>query len=167
MSNKKKLQEVIENQLIKNILESIEEDTDSKDENDNELFIFSLLILNEKRYLKPRIYNIAKSQHWYNNILPTYGDVRFKKVLRMLSENFKSLVNLIKNHSIFQSNGPKQQAPVELQLAVFLRRLGSRSDIFSICSNYVISEGTVILFCKCVMKAIISFKTCYIKWLTG
>ena len=141
--------------------------TDSEDEDDNELFIFSLLILNEERYLKLRIYNIAKSQHWYNNILSTYGDVRFKKVLRMLSENFKSLVNLIKNHSIFQSNGPKQQAPVELQLAVFLRRLGSRSDIFSICSNYGISEGTVILFCKRVMKAIISFKTCYIKWPTG
>src|ERR1044072_9757797 len=102
ISNKKKLQEVIENQLIKNILESIEEDTDSEDEDDNELFIFSLLILNEECYLEPRIYNIAKSQHWYNNILPTYGDVRFKKVLRMLPENFKSLVNLIKNNSIFK-----------------------------------------------------------------
>ena len=141
--------------------------TDSEDEDDNELFIFSLLILNEERYLKLRIYNIAKSQHWYNNILSTYGDVRFKKVLRMLLENFKSLVNLIKNHSIFQSNDPKQQAPVKLQLAVFLRKLGLRNDIFSICFNYGISEGTVILFCKCVIKAIISFKTCYIKWPTG
>src|ERR1044072_8993255 len=156
ISNKKKLQEVIENQLIKNILESIEEDTDSEDEDDNELFIFSLLILNEECYLEPRIYNIAKSQHWYNEILPTYDDVRFKKVLRMLPENFKSLVSLIKNHSIFQSSGSKQQVPVELQLAVFLRRLGSRNDIFSICSNFGIAEGTVILFGKRVMKAIIS-----------
>ena len=99
--------------------------------------------------------------------MPSYGDIRFKKVLRMLSENFKFLVNLIKNYSIFQNNSPKQQAPVELQLVVFLRRLGSRNDIFLIYSNYEIAKGTIILFCKRVMKAIISYKTSYIKWSTG
>ena len=170
MFSKKKLQKIIENQLIKNILELIK-NTDSKEkeeeDNDNELFIFGLLTLNEEYYLEFHIYNITKLQYWYNNILPSYEDIKFKKVLRMLSENFKSLVNLIKNHSIFQNNSPKQQAPVELQLAVFLRRLGSRNDIFSICSNYGIAEGTVILFCKRVMKAIISYKTSYIKWPTG
>ena len=82
------------------------------------------------------MYNISKSQDWYNNILPSYDDVRFKKILRMLPETFKSLVSLIKNHLIFQSSNSKQQAPVELQLAVFLRRLRSKNDIFSICSNY-------------------------------
>src|SRR2546429_1396855 len=142
------------------------EDTGSEEEEDNELFVLSLLVLNEERYLEPRIYNVAKSQHWYNDILPTYDDVRFKKILRMFPENFKSLVSLIKNHSIFQSNNSKKQAPVELQLAVFIRRLGSRNDIFSICSNYGIAEGTVILFCKRVMKAIISYKTSYVKWPT-
>ena len=45
--------------------------------------------------------------------------------------------------------------------------MGSRNDIFSICFNYGIAEGTVILFCKCVMKAIISYKTSYIKWPIG
>ena len=156
MSGKKELQQIIENQLVKNISELIE-DTDSEDEDDdNELFILSLLALNEERYLESRIYKVAKTQHWYNEILPTYDDVRFKKVLRMLPENFKSLVSLIKNHSIFQSSGSKQQVPVELQLAVFIRRLGSRNDIFSICSNFGIAEGTVILFEKRVMKAIIS-----------
>ena len=99
--------------------------------------------------------------------MPSYRNIKFKKVLKMLSENFKSLVNLIKNHSIFQNNSSKQQAPVELQLAVFLRRLGLKNNIFLICSNYRITEETVILFCKRIMKAIISYKTNYIKWLTG
>ena len=61
MFSKKKLQKIIENQLIKNILELIE-DTDSEEEdNDIELFIFGLLTLNEERYLESRIYNVAKS----------------------------------------------------------------------------------------------------------
>jgi hypothetical protein len=168
MSCKKELQQIIEGQLITNTLELIEDtDSEGQDDDDNELFILGLLALNEERYFEPRMYNITKSQDWYNNILPLYDDVRFKKVLRMLPETFKSLVNLIKNHLIFQSNNLKQQAPVELQLAVFLRRLGSRNDIFSICSNYGIAEGTVILFCKRVMKAIISYKTNYVKWPTG
>ena len=36
-----------------------------------------------------------------------------------------------------------------------------------IYSNFGIAEGTVILFGKQVMKAIISYKTSYIKWPTG
>jgi hypothetical protein len=108
--------------------------------------------------------SVVKSKYWYNDILPAYDNIRFKKILRMLPENFKLLVNLIKNHSIFQNNNSKQQSPVELQLAVFIRRLGLRNDIFSICSNFGIAEGTVILFCKRVIKAIISYKTSYVKW---
>ena len=99
MSNKKNLQQIIEYQLANNILDSIE-DTDSEEE-EKEFFIFGLLTLNEEHYLESCIYNVAKSQHWYNYILPSYGDIRFKKILRMLPENFKSLVNLIKNHLIF------------------------------------------------------------------
>jgi hypothetical protein len=84
----------------------------------------------------------------------------------MYPESFKSLANLLNNHSIFKSNNNKQQAPVEFQLAVFLRRLGSKEDIFSIYSRYGIAEGTVILYCKRVMKAIISNKEKYVKWPT-
>ncbi|PKC57337.1 hypothetical protein RhiirA1_498420, partial [Rhizophagus irregularis] len=68
----------------------------------------SLLALNEARYLEPRIYNVAKSQYWYNNILPSYNDIRFKKIMRMLPENFKALVNNLIDHPIFQSNNAKQ-----------------------------------------------------------
>ncbi|GET58164.1 protein ANTAGONIST OF LIKE HETEROCHROMATIN PROTEIN 1-like [Rhizophagus irregularis DAOM 181602=DAOM 197198] len=164
MFGKKELQQIIESQLIKKTLKLIEV-TDSEDEKDNnELFIFGLLALNEECYLETHTYNsIVKSKHWYNDILPAYDNIRFKKILRILPENFKLLVNLIKNHSVFQSNNSKQQLFVELQFAVFIRRLGSRNDIFSICSNFRIAEGTVILFCKRVMKAIIFHKTSYIK----
>ena len=163
MSRKRKeLQQVIEEKLIENILLELDEDnTDSDDEQEDmsEIFMLGLLALNNVRYLEPRKYNIAKSQYWYNNILPLYDDSRFKKIMRMFPESFKVLVNLLNTHSIFQSNNAKQQAPVELQLAVFLRRLGSKEDVFSLCSRYGIAEGTVILYCIRAMKAIISNKT--------
>jgi hypothetical protein len=57
MSGKKELQQIIENQLVKKMLELIE-DTDSEgEEDDNELFILGLLALNEERYLETRTYN--------------------------------------------------------------------------------------------------------------
>jgi len=172
MSRKRKeLQQVIEEKLIERILLELDEeeltDSNEEQEEDTENFMLGLLALNEVRYLEPRVYNIAKSQYWYNNILPSYDDIRFKKIMRKFPENFKVLVNLLGTHPIFISNNIKQQAPVELQLAVFLRRLGSKEDVFSVCSRYGIAEGTVLLYCKRIMKAIISHKAEYVKWPTG
>jgi len=171
MSHKRKeLQQAIEEKLIERVLVELDEeefiDSNEEQEEISEIFMFGLLALNEIRYLEPRVYNVSKSQHWYHDILPSYNDVRFKKVMRMFPENFKNLVHLLGSHSIFQSNNVKQQAPIELQLAVFLRRLGSKEDVFSICSCYGIAEGTVLLYCKRIMKAIISYKTEYVKWPT-
>lgn len=96
---RKEIQQILEAKLIENILTELLEEDEFKDsaeeqEEDSEIFIFCLLALNEIRYLEPRIYNVAKSQYWYNNILPSYDDIRFKKIMRMLPENFKALVNL-------------------------------------------------------------------------
>ncbi|GBC00351.1 hypothetical protein RclHR1_03820016 [Rhizophagus clarus] len=172
MSCKRKdLEQIIEENLIENILTELDEEdftvSDGEQEEISEIFTLGLVALNEVRYLEPRIYNIAKSQYWYHNILPSYDDIRFKKIMRMFPENFKKLVNLLSSHSIFQTNNVKKQAPVELQLAVFLRRLGSKEDVFSICSLYGIAEGTILLYCKRIMKAVISYKSNYIKWPTN
>jgi len=56
---------------------------------------------------------------------------------------------------------------VELQLAIFLHRIGSRSDIFNICSKFGIGEGTVILYTKRIIKAIIAQKNLFVQWPKG
>ena len=118
-----------------------EKNSDYEDEiEDNNIVTFGLLSLSEMRYFNTRLYNIPKSSHWYYEILPSYDDKRFKKILRMTSENFKILVNLISDHEIFQIKGQRKQAPVELQLAVFLHRIGGKSNIFEICSRFGISQ---------------------------
>jgi len=85
----------------------------------------------------------------------------------MTSENFKILVNLISDHEIFQIKGQRKQAPVELQLAVFLHRIGGKSNIFEICSRFGISEGTVILYINRIIKTIISKKSLFVQWPKG
>ncbi|CAI2193429.1 8551_t:CDS:1, partial [Funneliformis geosporum] len=57
-------------------------------------------------------------------------------------EHFKTLVNLISDHENFQTKGQKKQAPVKLQLAVFLHKIGGKSNIFEICSQFGIAERT-------------------------
>ncbi|UZO24818.1 uncharacterized protein OCT59_017112 [Rhizophagus irregularis] len=109
-------------------------------------------LLLDSRYLELRF------QEWWHLIVPKYDDIRFKK---NYGNGFPKLTNLITNiesHSIFQSTGNRQQVPVELQLAIFLRR-GSKDEIFSIRSHYGISEGTVYLYCKRVMLAILLLKS--------
>ena len=85
----------------------------------------------------------------------------------MPPKHFKTLVNLISDHKIFQTKGQKKQASVELQLAVFLHRIGGKSNIFEICLRFGIAEGTVILYIKRIIKAIISKKSLFVQWPKG
>jgi hypothetical protein len=174
---KKKMSHDIENALILQIFQDIinDESDDNFDNDsdfesiveDNNLISLSLLELSEQRYLNPRIYNIPKSSHWFNEILPSYNDKRFKKILRMTPESFTKLVQLISSHDIFKSNSKRKQAPVKLQLAIFLHRIESRSDIFNICSKFGIGEETVILYTKRIIKAIIAQKNLFVQWPKG
>ena len=87
--------------------------------------------------------------------------------MRMDCINFQKLVSLLNTHPIFQTNNNHSQASVELQFAIFLRRIGSKEDIFGICSRFGIAEGTVYLYCKRIMIAILSLKKTLVKWPTG
>ncbi len=111
-----------------------EKQFEAEEAEEDEFIFLGLSFLLDSRYLESRIYNIAKSQEWWHLIVPKYDDVRFKRIMRMDSQSFQNLLMKIKSHLIFQSSGNKPQAPVELQLAIFLRRIGSKDEIFSICS---------------------------------
>src|SRR3954466_12207320 len=143
-----------------------EKEFEVEEAEENELIFLGLSFLLDSRYLESRIYDVVKSQEWWNLIVPKYDDLRFKKIIRMDSRSFQNLILKIESHSTFQSTGNKPQAPVELQLAIFLRRIGSKDEIFSICSRFGISEGTVYLYCKRVMLAILSLKNSLVIWPT-
>jgi hypothetical protein len=147
--------------------EEEEENGGSSSEEDENIIIKATLLQRlNTRYLKPRIYRVVKSKCWWQNVLPFYDPGRFKKLLRMHSNHFMQLADIIRSHPVFSVRGSKSQASVEFQLAVFLCRLGSNGSIFEHCSRYGVSEGTIILYTKRVIQAIMAKKKLFIKWST-
>ena len=154
---------------IENSLSEDEKDEDNSSEaEENEMVMLGLtLLLGTQYYLEQKNYNVIKSKDWYHNILPNYDDSRFKKIMRMNPVNFQNLVSMLSTHSVFQNNSNNLQTAVELQFAIFLRRIGSKEIIFEICSRFGIAEGTVYLYCKRIMIAISSLKKTLVKWPIG
>src|SRR5215216_352424 len=154
------------NALWLQVLLGEEEEENSSDEEENMILRTALIQRLNTRYLKPRIYNVAKSKHWWLEVLPSYDPNRFKKILRMFPHNFLQLSNLIRFHPVFLSQGTKPQVCIEHQLAVFLCRLGFTGSLFGVCSRFGLGEGTVILYTKRVIQAILTQKNTFLKWTT-
>ncbi|GET55102.1 putative nuclease HARBI1 [Rhizophagus irregularis DAOM 181602=DAOM 197198] len=92
----------------------------------------------------------------------------------MERQQFNKLVQVLQNDTVFQNKGNKPQAPVEFQLVIFLRRLGSKDDILSICSRFGICEGTCtrsnsIFYKKYAIncQGIVDFKGIFINYIIG
>ena len=73
---------------------------------------------------------------------------------------------MLNTHQIFQNNSNNFQASIEFQLAVFLRRIGFEENIFEIYSRFRIVKGTVYLYCKRIIIAILLLKKILVKWPT-
>jgi len=165
MNQKQKTRNVLWLQLLLEDKPEEEEDKESSSEEEDNVILQAALIRRlNTRYLRPRIYHVAKSKYWWQNVLPFYDPTRFKKLLRMFPHHFQQLANLIRPHPVFSSQGNKPQACVEFQLAIFLFRLGSTGSLFGVCSRFGIGEGTVILYTKRVIQAIMAQKTLLVKW---
>ncbi|CAB4424036.1 unnamed protein product [Rhizophagus irregularis] len=153
MSEHKNIKELLSFYVITSCQDMEDEDLfeieeNSSEEEENEMVMLGLTSLLRIRYLEQRNFHVAKSKYWYYNILPKYDDYRFKIIIRMDSLNFQKLVLTLSTHQIFHNNSCHLQAPVEFQLAIFLRRIGSKENIFEICSRFGIAEGTVYLYFK-------------------
>ncbi|KAG8731018.1 hypothetical protein FRC10_002108 [Ceratobasidium sp. 414] len=85
----------------------------------------------------------------------TWEDEHFRTAYRMSKDTFWAIVEILKRNVIFESQGNKQQRPVHYQLAVFLLRYGvAGSHARHPMLLTSISEGTVTLYCRRVVRAI-------------
>ena len=75
--------------LLENESKEKEEGTSSEEEESIILKATLIQRLNT-RYLKSRLYRVAKSKHWWRNVLPFYDPIRFKKILRMFPHHFNN-----------------------------------------------------------------------------
>lgn len=89
----------------------------------------------------------------------------FINMLRVSPEVFRVILDLIEDHPVFHNNSNNPQAPVQMQLAVMLYRMGrygngaSTEDIARFAG---ISEGAVELYTKRCFDAIESFHDAFV-----
>ena len=84
----------------------------------------------------------------------------------MSRESFRIICNLIKDHKVFQSRRKKKRS-VEKHLLVFLYRIGkkgSNGSAKNISRHFGIGYGTVHLYVKRVVNALLDIKDIFISW---
>lgn len=94
---------------------------------------------------------------------------RFLNMLHISPFVFEKLLSLIEDHEVFQSDSNHGQAPVELQLAVTLYRMGrygNGASVEDIARVAGCSEGSVNNFTNRCFKAILSLHNQFVRPLT-
>ena len=84
----------------------------------------------------------------------------------MSREGFWYVVSMIEQNAVFKNSSNCKQAPPPKQLAVALRRLCTESSVMSIAQAFGISEGTVVLYTKRVVQALMDIWRESVGWHT-
>ena len=168
------------------LLQTNEEDGDQNEEEDElEEANMDMILLacqlqrtEQRRYLGRLPYRVSSATPFEDDLdvqasrssVPWLTDDEFKQKYRMERTSFDNLVGLIRDHEEFNTSTGgrgRSQAPVEHQLMVFLKYIGtegsgaSASDLRHI---FKIGRGTAELFCGRCRKAIGSLRNQAVKW---
>ncbi|EGO02152.1 hypothetical protein SERLA73DRAFT_25729, partial [Serpula lacrymans var. lacrymans S7.3] len=95
-----------------------------------------------------------------------HNQTRFRHQLRVYPSTFDAILARVRHHPIYHNNSNNEQIPVEVQLAIFLTRLGhygNRASVADIADWSGVSVGGVELCTKRCMIAIISLHDDVIK----
>jgi hypothetical protein len=149
--------------------DSTDKDSDDSDEDsDLEFLLSQYSLLQSSRYLSSRIQpyrRFTQLESWFNGLL-SKSPRMFRLAMRMTYPTFQVLTGMIKENPVFSS--PRRlQAPVHLQLAVFLYRLGmsgAGSSLGHTALALGLGEGSVLVYTSRVIKALHSLKSQWICW---
>lgn len=121
------------------------------------------------RYLYERVEK-PKSRDFINRILPLLPEEDFKQEYRMFRTSFFSILARIQGHPVFHtsdSTGRPQEEP-EFQLQVALKRFGTEgstaSSVAAIARHFGCGAGTVLLYTKRVVIALMSLWRDVVSW---
>ena len=127
--------------------------------------------LRKTRYLLPRT-SVPKhsSLHLVHEYAenPSFQD-RFESMLRVSPYVYEVLINLLSDHAVFQNRSHNSQAPVWIQLAITLYRLGhygNSASVRNVARNFGVSEGAVQRFTERCFTALESLHSAVVRELT-
>jgi hypothetical protein len=98
--------------------------------------------------------------------LPWLNDEEFLQKFRMLRKSFGIILNMIKDHPIFESK-TKKMVPPEHQLMVFLKYIGtegSGSSNANQMNTFGVGYGTTAFYKRRVTTALLSLRDQYVRW---
>ena len=131
-----------------------------------------ILALHETRYLNGREHRVPKSGQLH--LAWEYAEdpadhARFAQMLRVSPHVFQTILSLIQHHPVFTNHSNVAQAPVEVQLAVTLYRMGrygNGASIQDIARVAGCSEGSVENYTAHCFDAIESLQQIFVRKLT-
>ena len=129
----------------------------------------AILAMISPRYLQSRQYT-PRNTRWISEVLPSLGDPSFRHFLRMDRRDFGVLLHRMENGpglKLFQNKSFNSQAPVSLQFATTLMRLGLSGNGASVESISVltrVSKGAIINSYRRVTRALVLMAEQEIKW---
>ncbi|KAE9058658.1 hypothetical protein PF010_g30916 [Phytophthora fragariae] len=152
---------LLEARALYAVLEDSSEEEDSGDGLDDISVVTNVLAT---RYLFRS--NVLKSAKWYPARVFSKDPVRARRDLRISVDGFRFLLASLVDHPAFKRTpGKQQQAPVQLQLEVFLYSLQSLS--YYQVSQYVgVGEGTIKKFNDRVVEAVLALEGSFVRWPT-
>ncbi|KAE8968567.1 hypothetical protein PR003_g28823 [Phytophthora rubi] len=131
---------LLEARALYAVLEDSSEEEDSGDGLDDISVVTNVLAT---RYLFRS--NVLKSAKWYPARVFSKDPVRARRDLRISVDGFRFLLASLVDHPAFKRTpGKQQQAPVQLQLEVFLYSLQSLSD-YQVSQYFGVGEGLLLL----------------------
>ena len=96
-----------------------------------------LITVQSSRHLSQRA-RFEKSKDFVQSYFQNLPDKEWKQMMRTSLESFNYIVGQIENDAVFHNNSHVPQAPVWLQLAVTLDRLGNYGNGASFCRTMLI-----------------------------
>jgi len=139
----------------------IEED----EEMTNELLELSEHVSSHRFLQRNLIY--PRTEYFLTKVFPDMPDREFRAKFRTTREGFRGVLELIENNPIFYNQSNNEQAHPSVQLAVALARFGCNgtgASVSNIQDSFQIGAGTVTLYTKRVIKALLDLHDDWIKW---
>ncbi|TPX73303.1 hypothetical protein CcCBS67573_g05436 [Chytriomyces confervae] len=138
----------------------------SIDDTPSEELLELIYTLQQRRYLNDRRRRIPKVLE-LRNLLLQLDDREFRIRMRMNSSSFQFLLSKIRDHPVFRNNLQNLQAPVWIQAAVAVEKMGmfgNSACIGQTAQTLGIGDGTVVLYCRQVVKAILLLQQQFVYW---
>ena len=128
-----------------------------------------LAALQESCYLSGQEHHVSKAGNMHLAWIYAQDPAdhhRFINMLRISPHTFDVICKLIQDHPVFQNNSNNSQAPVELQLSVFLYRMGrygNGASVQDVAHTAGCSEGSVENFTSRCLTAVESLHDLFVR----